>query len=194
MPDSARAPTLAGQAVVTGALPFRLARLDDVPALQGLIARSARGLSEPFYTSAQAEAAIRHVFGVDTQLIRDATYYLAECEKTPLACGGWSRRRTLYGGDQAKSGPDPPLDPAREPARLRAFFVDPSAARQGLGRTLVEICAAAARASGFRAIELAATLPGVPLYRATGFTDVESLELDLPGGVRLPIIRMRREL
>jgi GNAT superfamily N-acetyltransferase len=173
---------------------FRLALLDDVPALQDLIGRSARGLSEPYYTREQTEAAIRDVFGVDSQLIRDATYYLADREGIPVACGGWSRRRSLYGGDQTRKGPEPVLDPTHEPARLRALFVDPSAARLGLGRKLVEICAAAARESGFRALELASTLPGVPLYRATGFIEVEHFDLELSGGVRLPLVRMRRGL
>jgi GNAT superfamily N-acetyltransferase len=173
---------------------FRLATLEDVPALQDLIARSARGLSEPYYTREQTEAAIRYVFGVDSQLIRDATYYLAERDGPPIACGGWSRRRSLYGGDQTRKVADDALDPTREPARIRAFFVDPSAARRGLGRSLIELCAAAARDWGFRVLELASTLPGVPLYRATGFTEVEPFDIEFPGGVRLPLVRMRREI
>jgi len=179
---------------MTDQIRFRLATLEDVPALQDLIARSARGLSEPYYTREQTEAAIRDVFGVDSQLFHDETYYLSEREGTPIACGGWSRRRSLYGGDKNRTGPDPALDPAHEPARLRALFVDPSAARLGLGRRLVEICAAAAHDWGFRALELASTLPGVPLYRATGFVEVEPFDLELSCGVRLPLIRMRREL
>lgn len=173
---------------------FRLARPDDVPALEALIARSARGLSAPYYTARQTEAAVRHVFGVDSQLITDGTYFVLEEEGRPVACGGWSRRRTLYGSDRAKSGPDPVLDPAVDPARIRAFFVDPGAARKGLGRRLVDECVRAAREAGFRAIELVATLPGEPLYFACGFAVIERFDLELPEGVRLPVARMRLEI
>jgi GNAT superfamily N-acetyltransferase len=173
---------------------LRLARPDDVPALEALITRSARGLSVPYYTARQTEAAVRHVFGVDTRLVADRTYFVLEENGRLLACGGWSRRRTLYGSDRAKSGPDPILDPETEPARLRAFFVDPGAARRGLGRRLVDECLRAARAAGFRAIELVATLPGEPLYLACGFAAVERFDLELPDGVRLPVARMRLEI
>ena len=173
---------------------LRIAEIADVPALQELIARSARALSVGFYSADQAEAAIVHVFGVDSQLLADRTYFLIEEDGEIVACGGWSRRRTLFGGDQAKSGPDPLLDPASEPARIRAFFVDPGRARRGLGRRLLDACTEAARRGGFQALELVSTLPGEPLYRACGFTDVERFVLDLPGGVRVPVIRMRREI
>jgi GNAT superfamily N-acetyltransferase len=173
---------------------LRLARPEDVPALEALIARSARGLSAPHYTARQTEAAVRHVFGVDSQLITDGTYFVLEEEGRPVACGGWSRRRTLYGSDRAKSGQDPVLDPAVDPARIRAFFVDPGAARKGLGRRLVDECVRAAREAGFRAIELVATLPGEPLYLACGFAVIERFDLDLPDGVRLPVSRMRMEI
>jgi GNAT superfamily N-acetyltransferase len=173
---------------------LRPAVRSDIPVLEELIARSGRGLSAPFYTPEQAEALTRQVFGVDSQLIADGTYYVIERSGRPVACGGWSRRRTLFGGDRHKRGPDPPLDPAREPARIRAFFVDPSMARRGLGTRLMEACVHAARAAGFRSLELASTLPGVPLYEATGFTIVERFEINLEGGVRVPLARMRREI
>ena len=173
---------------------IRVAEPADVPILQELIARSARGLSVGYYTPAQTEAAVRHVFGVDSQLIADGTYFVVELEGTVVACGGWSRRRTLFGGDQAKSGADPLLDPASEPARIRAFFVDPRLARRGLGRRLIDECTRAAHAAGFRSIELVATLPGEPLYAAAGFTVTERFELALPGDVRVPVARMRRDL
>lgn len=169
----------------------RLARHDDIPALQALIARSGRELSVGYYSAAQADAITRHVFGVDTQLIDDRTYFVIEDGARIVACGGWSRRRTLFGGDQAKHGPDPLLDPAQEPARIRAFFVDPSMARRGLGRALIAECTAAAKQAGFTAMELAATMPGEPLYLASGFTVVERFEIDLPGGIRAPLSRMR---
>src|SRR3712207_5085980 len=117
----------------------------DLPALRALIAASVRGLSAGYYTPEQAESALVHVFGPDTQLIADGTYYVAEADGALVAAGGWSRRRTLYGGDQTKAGADPLLDPATEPARIRAFFVHPAWARRGLGRALFAHCLAAAR-------------------------------------------------
>jgi len=173
---------------------LRRARPGDVPALQALIQRSGRELSAPFYTPAQAEAITRHVFGVDSQLIADETFFLVEEERRLVACGGWSRRRTLFGGDQAKTGPDPLLDPLTEPARIRAFFVEPGMARRGLGRRLMAECVREARANGFSSLELASTLPGEPLYLATGFTVLERFDLELPGGIRVPLSRMRRDL
>jgi GNAT superfamily N-acetyltransferase len=124
---------------------LRLAVPDDVAVLQALIARSARGLSAGYYTPAQTEAAIRYVFGVDSQLIADRTYFVIEDDAQVVACGGWSRRRTLFGVDQGKSGTDPLLDPVTERARIRAFFVDPRMTRRGLGRQLMSECIGAAR-------------------------------------------------
>lgn len=174
---------------------LRIAEPRDIPALQALIERSGLGLSAPYYTPEQAEAVTRHVFGVDSQLIADQTYFVIVApDERPIACGGWSKRRTLFGGDQAKKGPDPLLDPAVDPARIRAFFVDPSAARRGLGRRLLDECARAAKEAGFRALELASTLPGEPLYLACGFAILERFELDLPGDIRVPLSRMRRDL
>lgn len=173
---------------------LRLARHADIPALEDLIARSGRALSVGYYTPAQAEAITRHVFGVDTQLIDDGTYFLIEDGGVIAACGGWSRRRTLFGADRTKIGPDPLLDPAVEPARIRAFFVAPDMARRGLGRQLMAACFDAAREAGFHALELAATLPGVPLYRASGFGEKERFVIDLPGGVSVPLVRMGMEI
>ncbi|HEY8312189.1 MAG TPA: GNAT family N-acetyltransferase [Gemmatimonadaceae bacterium] len=169
---------------------LRTAMPRDVPALNALIKRSARELSVGFYTEEQIGAAIAHVFGVDTQLIADGTYYVIESAEGPVAAGGWSARRTLYGGDQMKAGEDPPLDPAIDSARIRAFFVHPRHARQGLGRRLYAECAAAAWAAGFRSFELIATGPGEPLYAALGFTVVERESAELPGGVSVPFARM----
>jgi len=173
---------------------LRVALPSDVPVLQALIVRSGLGLSAPFYSAEQAAAVTRHVFGVDSQLIADATYLMIELDGRAVACGGWSRRRTLYGGDQHKEGPDPLLDPDREPARIRAFFVEPGFERRGLGSRLLAACTAAARAAGFRSIELGGTLPGEPLYRAHGFEVVERMSLHLPGAIEVPLVRMRREL
>ena len=173
---------------------LRRAGMADVPALENLISRSGRELSLPYYTPVQAEAITRHVFGVDTQLIGDRTYFVIEHADAIVACGGWSKRRTLFGGDQAKTGADPLLDPQTDPARVRAFFVEPAKARQGLGRRLMQECMEEARASGFQALELVSTLPGEPLYLASGFTICERFELALPGGVHVPVSRMRKLL
>src|SRR5262249_9790336 len=160
-------------------------------ALERLIPRSVRGLSRGYYDDAQIESAIRFVFGPDTQLIADGTYFVVvTASDSIVGCGGWSRRRTLYGGDQMKSGADPLVDPATEPGRIRAFFVDPDWSRRGIGSKLMNACVDAARAGGFHTLELAATLPGVPLYRAFGFRELEQVTAPTPDGVGLPIVRM----
>jgi GNAT superfamily N-acetyltransferase len=170
----------------------RAATNADVPALRALIAASVRGLSAGYYTPEQAESALVHVFGPDTQLIADGTYYVVESAGGLVAAGGWSARRTLFGGDQTKSGEDAALDPSTEPARIRAFFVHPAWARRGLGRLLFEHCLAAARAAGFRELTLVATLPGVPLYRALGFVEREVFAVPMADGLELPVVRMTR--
>ena len=158
------------------------------------MALSAEQLSRGYYTPAQIESLIIHVFGVDTQLLIDGTYYVIERDERLVACGGWSRRRTLFGGDQAKDTSDPVLDGATEAARIRAFFVHPGYARQGLGRKLLVHCEAAARAAGFHRAELMATLPGVPLYRALGYESLESVIHRLPDGLSVEFVRMGRVL
>ncbi|MEO6589299.1 MAG: GNAT family N-acetyltransferase [Pyrinomonadaceae bacterium] len=172
----------------------RVAIPSDVPWLQALIATSARALSTGFYSRPQIEAAVTHVFGVDTQLIADGTYYIIDGPEGPAAAGGWSRRGTLYGGDQMKDAEDPLLDPATESARIRAFFVHPDWARRGLARQLYTACSHAAWTAGFSKFELMATLPGEPLYVALGFTVVERVSVRLPGGVEVPFARMTRSL
>ena len=170
---------------------LRPARHADIPILRDLIALSGRALSVGYYSPPQAEAITHYVFGVDTQLIDDQTYFVIESEDRIVACGGWSKRRTLFGGDQTKSGPDQLLDPATEPARIRAFFVDPAVARSGFGRQLMNACIAASKQAGFSALELVSTMPGEPLYLASGFVILERFELDLPGGIQVPVSRMR---
>ena len=173
---------------------FRQATTADVPAIRALIDVSVRGLSEPFYTREQVDSALRHLFGPDSQLIADGTYYVADVGGEVIACGGWSRRRTLHGGDQAKHGDDPLIDPGVEPARIRAFFVHPRWARRGIGRLLFHECSTAAKSAGFRALELTATLPGEPLYTMLGFTVVERGAVKMPDGVELQTSRMHRSL
>ncbi|HEX5872337.1 MAG TPA: GNAT family N-acetyltransferase, partial [Longimicrobium sp.] len=150
---------------MTDAVRVRMATEDDLAAIRALIPDSVRRLSTGYYTPVQIESSIRYVFGPDTQLIADGTYLVAESGGKVVGCGGWSARRTLYGGDQAKDADDPRLDPATEPARIRAFFVHPDHARRGIASAIYEACVNAARAAGFRALELMATLPGEPLSR-----------------------------
>jgi GNAT superfamily N-acetyltransferase len=174
---------------------LRLALLRDVPKLCRLIEQSVRALSVGYYTDAQIESALRHLFGPDTQLIADQTYYVVETEaKDLVAAGGWSRRHTLYGGDQLKGRADPLLDPATDAARLRAFFVHPAWARKGLGRQLFARSALDAARAGFRTLELVATLPGEPLYVALGFVPLERSTVSLPDGETLPVVHMARSL
>ena len=172
----------------------RPAVLTEVGALNALIHASATVLSQGYYTPPQIESLITHVFGVDTQLIRDRTYFVIEEQGELLACGGWSARRTLFGGDQAKEIEDPTLDPLADAARIRAFFVHPGSARRGLGRQLLHHCERAARAEGFSRAELMATLPGVPLYKALGYEPLESVTYPLPDGQSAGFIRMARSL
>ncbi|MGH7627608.1 MAG: GNAT family N-acetyltransferase [Gemmatimonadaceae bacterium] len=175
-------------------LPIRVATIADVPALEELIGLSVRALSVGFYSAAQVAAAMDQVFGVDTQLIVDGTYYVVQSPTRLAAAGGWSVRRTLYGGDRMKHADDPLLDPATDAARIRAFFVHPDWARRGLARRLYATCERAACAAGFHHFELMATLPGEPLYRALGFTGVERVVSTLAGGVEIPFVRMTRRI
>lgn len=149
---------------------IRVAMPDDVPALERLIARSIRTLGAGDYTAPQIEAALQGAFGVDTQLIRDRSYFVVQdADGRVVGCGGWSRRRTLFGSDAREGRDASELDPATDAAKIRAFFVDPQAARQGIGTLLLSHCEAQARAHGFRRFELMATLPGVRLYAARGY-------------------------
>lgn len=176
------------------AITIRVALSHDTQELNRLIHQSARELSVGFYTPAETEAAIRHVFGVDSGLIADRSYFVAECNGELAGCGGWSRRRTLYGGDQRPVGGDAFLDPAVDAAKVRAFFVAPRFARRGIGTALLDACADAAWYAGFRKLELMATLPGVPLYSIRGFEKVEDVVDILPDGTPLSIVRMARPL
>jgi GNAT superfamily N-acetyltransferase len=173
---------------------LRLATLDDAPAISALIDASVRALSVGYYSEEQIASSLRWVFGPDTQLITDGTYYVIEAEGAIIAAGGWSRRATLYGGDQMKGSADAVLDPERDAARIRAFFVHPAWARRGLARRLYNACAEAALASGFRELELVSTLPGAPLYRALGFTAVQELMHEMADGQGLAVIRMRKTI
>jgi GNAT superfamily N-acetyltransferase len=166
----------------------------DIPALEALIPLSVHALQSPWYTSAQMEAALGPVFGVDRQLIADGTYYVIRQEGQIIGAGGWSRRKSLFGGDQGRTTPDPELDPAYDPARIRAFFVHPDWARQGIGRCLLAACENAMRAAGFRTIDLVATLAGEPLYASAGYSITKRFDISLANGLPLPGVQMRKSL
>jgi GNAT superfamily N-acetyltransferase len=180
---------------VTPLATLRLATESDVAALERLIPLSARTLQAATYTPAQIEGALGTVFAVDRQLIADGTYFVTERDGAIVACGGWSRRKTLFGGDRGNVPRDDALlDPRRDAARIRAFFVHPAHARQGIGRMLMSACETAAMAGGFGTLELVATLAGEPLYAAFAFRAIERYELTLANGQRLPVVRMAKTL
>jgi N-acetylglutamate synthase-like GNAT family acetyltransferase len=171
---------------------LRVAVMDDVPALKELILHSARELSKGYYTHQQIESAITYIFGVDTQLISDRTYYVAEAEGQIVGCGGWSKRKTMFGGDQMKAAQDPMLDPTADAGRIRAFFTHPAWARKGIGRRIIQACEDAARADRFTRLELVATLPGEPLYTAMGYEVTEHMDIPMPDGTTLPAAHMKK--
>jgi GNAT superfamily N-acetyltransferase len=173
-------------------LTLRLAADADVPLLTQLIAASVRGLQAGDYTPAQLEGALRSVYGVDTQLISDGTYFVAEVDGTIVACGGWSKRRTLFGADHYAGREDSLLNPATDAAKIRAFFVHPDWVRRGIGTRGLEACEDAARSAGFSRFEMGATLTGVALYKARGYREVERIDVPLEGGEVLPIVRMQK--
>jgi N-acetylglutamate synthase-like GNAT family acetyltransferase len=173
---------------------LRKATAHDIPVLEALIARSARGLSTADYRPEQVEGALRGAFGVDTQLLRDETYFVAEQDGIAVACGGWSYRATLFGSD-ARAGRDASaLDPRTQAAKVRAFFVDPAWARRGIGTLLLERCEREAQAHGFQEVELMATLPGLKLYRARGYVGAEQIRYEVGEGVSIEFVPMRKRL
>jgi GNAT superfamily N-acetyltransferase len=172
----------------------RLAAAGDIGAIEELIPVSVRALHAPHHTAAQIEAALGPVFGVDRQLIRDGTYFVVEAEGRVVGCGGWSRRAALCGSDQGRGPDEPLLDPRADPARIRAFFVHPGWARRGIARSLLVACEGAIAGAGFRAVVIAATLAGEPLYAAFGYGVEERYEVGLDGGLRLPVVRMAKTL
>ena len=159
-----------------------------------MIPTSARELSKGYYTPQQAESAIKYIFGADTQLIADKTYYIAEADGQVMGCGGWSKRKTLYGGDQMKTEQDPLLDPEQDAGRIRAFFIHPEWARKGIGRRIIEACEDAAKADGFTRMELGATLPGEPLYAAMGYEVTDRFDIPMGDGTALPAAHMKKQL
>lgn len=178
---------------------IRLASESDIPALHALIEDSVRGLQAGDYSAAQIEGALGTVLGLDTQLIRDRTYFLAESlpsdgsdSRSVAGCGGWSKRKTFFGADKAAVREPDLLDPATDAAKIRAIFVHPDYARRGLGSLILAHVEAAAVAAGFRRFEMGSTLTGVPLYKLKGYAEVERIEVPLGNGEALPIERMSK--
>jgi GNAT superfamily N-acetyltransferase len=192
------------------AILIRKAVAADVPVLRGLIEASVRQLQAADYTREQMEAALETVFGVDSQLIADGTYFVAEATNSVepsqmdkeqakksgklgwniVGCGGWSKRKTLYGGDGWTEREDTLLDPQNDAAKIRAFFIHPAWARRGIGSKILEACEIAASAAGFTRYEMGATLTGAKLFGARGYIAVEKIEVPLKNGLSLPVIRM----
>lgn len=179
---------------------IRLAVEADVPALRNLIDASVRGLQTEDYSPKQIDHALQTVFGVDSQLIADGTYFVAEAREEDsgefmiAGCGGWSRRKKLHGGDAWTEQRKELLDPAVDAAKIRAFFISPAFARMGIGTQILEACEMAAIAAGFRKLEMSATLTGVKLFSARGYVEIEKMALDIGGGETLPVVRMEKRV
>jgi GNAT superfamily N-acetyltransferase len=176
---------------------IRQAKHADESEMRHLIERSIRVLQKTDYTSQQMDGALGHTLGLDTQLVNDGTYFVAMPISHPeliVGCGGWSFRKTLYGSNHVPSRDNTLLDPATEPAKIRAIFVHPDWARQGLGTLLLKHSEDAARQAGFRTMEMGSTLTGVPLYLLNGYMKREAVDIPLPNGESLPIIHMVKTL
>jgi GNAT superfamily N-acetyltransferase len=173
-------------------LTLRQAVPADVPALRVLIDASVRKLQAGDYTSAQIEGALQSVYGVDSQLIADGTYFVVEAESVIVGCGGWSKHKTLFGGDHWAGREDSLLDPHRDAAKIRAFFVHPDWVRRGIGSMILDACEKAATAAGFTRFEMGATLTGVALYRARGYVALENIAAPLKNGETLAVVRMEK--
>ncbi|MBV8052154.1 MAG: GNAT family N-acetyltransferase [Acidobacteriaceae bacterium] len=182
------------------AIHIRIATPEDVPILQKLIDASVRGLQANDYTPGQIEAALKTVYGVDSQLIADGTYFVAEAASTEstkgiiVGCGGWSKRKTLFGGDHWTGRHDTLLDPNRDPAKIRAFFIHPDWARRGIGTMILDACEAAAQSAGFKRLEMGATLSGVPFYRARGYAALENIDVPLGDDHTMTVVRMAKDV
>jgi GNAT superfamily N-acetyltransferase len=172
----------------------RLAVEADLAALKALMRRSIGQLQCGFLSAAEIAASFG-LMGLDTQLVADRTYFVVEAGGVLAGCGGWSRRATLYGGDHTTSTRDPaPLDPAKDAARVRAMYTDPAFVRRGIGRLILSLCESAAAAEGFTRVQLAATLAGVPLYRACGYAEIERVAGGPVNGVPVPLVLMGKTL
>ena len=173
-------------------LSHRLAQFEDLEALHALMGRAIDRLQDAFLSPEQVRAS-RQVMGLDSQLVKDQTYFLIEDGDRIVGCGGWSWRATLFGGDDSIVAREPaPLDPATDAAKIRAMYVDPDFARRGIGSMILTLCEGAVLEAGFARAEMMATLAGVPLYRSCGYVEVEQIEAKSSEGVAIPLIRMEK--
>ena len=176
------------------ALTHRIARPEDLDGLREVMRRSIETLQDEFLAPEQV-AASHKVMGLDAQLVVDGTYFIVESGGRIAGCGGWSWRSTLYGGDESVVAREPrALDPATEPARIRAMYTDPDFARRGVGRLVLTLCEEAARRAGFKSATMMATMAGVPLYRACGYVEAEPPINASINGVEVPLVRMEKRL
>ena len=178
---------------------IRLASVSDIPELRALIELSVRQLQAGDYTPAQLDESLQTVYGVDTQLISDSTYFVVEAQageekSTIVGCGGWSKRKTLYGGDQWSGRQDSLLDPRIDAAKIRAFFVHPAWVRKGIGTLILQACEEAAGNAGFHQLEMGATLTGVPFYSRHGYEAIENQDVPMRNGLTLPIVHMTKRI
>ena len=178
---------------MTATFALRLATMKDIPALEQLIPASVFSWQASYYSTAQMQAALGPVFGVDARLIQDGTYFVVEQDGQIVGCGGWSRRRAVFGGDRHRVVEDDTLDPSHDPARIRAFFVRPGWERRGIGKMILIACESALTAAGFRRAVMVATLAGEPLYAVSGYSVEERYEVPLANGLTLPVVRMAKE-
>ena len=173
---------------------LRVAAPDDAARVEALMKESVAEIFPRYYDERQVASSVRHVAEVDPMLLADGTYFVLESEGELVACGGWSRRDRLYTGSGASDGDSRILDPATEPANVRAMFVRSDWTRRGLGRRIIQECEAAARREGFSRLALGSTLPGVPLYLACGFEPVQEGEIVLSDGVRMAYVAMEKSI
>ncbi len=174
---------------------IKVATDNDIPELRRLISTSAHALSQGFYTKAQVDCALTGVFGVDSQLITDGTYFTGRLgTSTIVGCGGWSYRATLFGSDDLAGRSDAKLVPGTDPAKIRAFFIHPDYARRGIASKLLEHCEAQAREAGFTSLELGSTLPGLSFYKRRGYIAKPPIDYRMNPQYTLRIVPMTKAL
>jgi GNAT superfamily N-acetyltransferase len=177
---------------LSDSITIRTASVDDIPVLRELIHESVHGLQGSDYSPVQIEGALGTIYGTDSSMIRDGTFFIAECGNRVVGCGGWSRRNTAFGSDNSPVKDDSFLDPATRPAKIRGFFVHPEYARRGIASRILGLCETAAAEAGFKSFELVSTLTGAPLYGRHGYAEIGRVTLTLPNGQPYPAVRMTK--
>ena len=173
---------------------LRIATLDDIKSITELINLSARILGGEFYDKSTIELALQGAFGVDTQLIKDQTYFVIEQKKQLIACGGWSYRQTLFGSDSNNLRDPKKIDPKNDPAKIRAFFIHPNYARQGLGNVLLDECESQAARKGFTKCQLMSTLSGIDFYKKNGYQGDEYIYHEMDKNSKIKFLPMNKSL